>query len=75
MANFLSNEPMRDLIEGETDRRPMPKPPRSAGQEAEIIKITDIAGHGVMATPALMIDGRLVSSGIVLTAKEIGQLL
>jgi len=50
----------------------------SAGHEAEIIKITDlaeIAGHGVMATPALMIDGRLVSSGIVLTAKEIGQLL
>jgi len=50
----------------------------NAGQEAEIIKITDlaeIAGHGVMATPALMIDGRLVSSGIVLTAKEIGQLL
>jgi small redox-active disulfide protein 2 len=37
-----------------------------AGIEAEIVKVTDyreIAAHGVLSTPGLVIDGRLVSSG------------
>lgn len=50
----------------------------AAGKEAEIVKVTDIAqiaGYGVMSTPGLVIDERLVSAGKVLTADEIGRLL
>ena len=39
-----------------------------AGVEAEIVKVTDyreIVAHGVLHTPGLVIDGRLVSSGRV----------
>jgi small redox-active disulfide protein 2 len=46
--------------------------------EAEIEYITDfsiIAGYGIMSTPALMIDGKVVSTGRVLNAKQIGKLL
>lgn len=42
--------------------------------EAEIIKVTDfadIAGYGVMQTPALVIDEKVVSFGKVLKPKEI----
>lgn len=45
---------------------------------AEIVKITDIAkitGYGVMMTPALAIDGAVVSSGKVLTKDEIKKIL
>ncbi|MCI6238636.1 thioredoxin family protein [Porcincola intestinalis] len=48
------------------------------GIEAEIEYITDfsiIAGYGIMSTPALMIDGKVVSTGRVLNAKQIGKLL
>ena len=48
------------------------------GIEAEIEYITDfsvIAGYGIMSTPALMIDGRVVSTGRVLNEKQIGKLL
>ncbi|MGO4908918.1 thioredoxin family protein [Pseudorhodobacter sp. W20_MBD10_FR17] len=51
---------------------------QAAGKTAEIVKVTDfavIAGYGVMSTPALVIDEKLVSSGKVLTADEIGALL
>ncbi|MEX1377655.1 MAG: thioredoxin family protein [Eubacteriales bacterium] len=42
--------------------------------DAEIIKVTemaDILKHGVMSTPALVIDGKIVASGRVLNKKEI----
>lgn len=48
------------------------------GLRAEIVKITDheqILARGVRSTPALAIDGRLVSSGRVLAATEIGSLI
>lgn len=44
------------------------------GREAEIEKVTDfaeIAKFGVMSTPALVIDDRVVSFGKVLKPKEI----
>ncbi len=50
----------------------------AAGKEAEIVKITDIAeiaGYGVMSTPGLVIEEKLVSAGRVLSAREIGDLL
>lgn len=45
-----------------------------AGIDAEIEKVTDlgaIAAAGVMTTPALEIDGRIVASGKALSAKDI----
>lgn len=50
----------------------------AAGKHAEIVKVTDfaqIAAYGVMSTPGLVIDDRLVASGKVLSAQEIGKLL
>jgi len=50
----------------------------AAGKEAEIVKVTDfaeIAGYGVISTPGLVIDERLVSSGKVLSAENIEKLL
>lgn len=50
----------------------------AAGKKAEVVKVTDmaqIAGYGVMSTPGLVIDEKLVSAGKVLTAEEIGRLL
>lgn len=49
-----------------------------AGMDAEIEKVTDmgaIVAAGVMMTPALEIDGQVVSSGKVLSAKEILDML
>lgn len=46
--------------------------------KAEIIKITDIEkiiAAGIMLTPALGINGKIVSSGKVLSAKEIMKFL
>ena len=46
--------------------------------ECELEKVTDIekiVAMGVMTTPALAIDGKVVSSGKVLTAEEISQYL
>jgi len=48
------------------------------GMEAEIIKVTDfveIAAFGVMSTPALVIDEKVVSFGKVLKSKEIVKIL
>ena len=45
-----------------------------AGVEAEVRHITDyreIAAHGVMSTPGLVIDGRVVSVGRVPSAGDI----
>ncbi len=47
---------------------------REMGVEAEIIKVTDfkdIMAYGVMTTPALVIDEKVVSFGKVLKPKEI----
>jgi len=49
-----------------------------AGLSATVEKVTDIveiAGRGVMSTPGLVIDGRVVSSGRVPDAEEIARFL
>ncbi len=46
--------------------------------QAEIVKVTDIdkiTNYGVMITPALAIDGKVVSSGKLLSKDEIKKLL
>jgi small redox-active disulfide protein 2 len=48
------------------------------GLQAEMEKVTDfaqIAAFGVMSTPALVIDGKVVSVGKVLSSEEIARLL
>jgi len=48
------------------------------GLEADVVKVEDIAtimSYGVMATPALVVDGQVRLSGRVASAAEIGQLL
>ena len=50
----------------------------SLGIEAEFEKVTeikDIMARGVMSTPALVIDGRVVSQGKALKSDEIAKLL
>jgi small redox-active disulfide protein 2 len=45
-----------------------------AGVEAEIVKVTDyrqIAAYGVMSTPGLVIDGKVVSYGRIPLAGDI----
>lgn len=47
-------------------------------REAEIVKVTDfaeIAAHGVMSTPALVIDDTVVSVGKVLTPGDVAALI
>jgi len=51
---------------------------KSLNIDAEIVKITDyaeMAAFGVMSTPALVIDDKVVSAGKVLKAKEIAQII
>jgi small redox-active disulfide protein 2 len=51
---------------------------KEAGVEAEVIKVTDfkdIMAYGVMSTPALVIDEKVVSYGKVLKPKEIVTIL
>jgi small redox-active disulfide protein 2 len=48
------------------------------GLQAEVLKVTDfaeIAAYGVMSTPALAIDDKVVSVGKVLTVSEIAAFL
>ena len=48
------------------------------GLQADIVKVTDyadIAAHGIMSTPGLAIDDKVVSVGKVLTPAEIEPLL
>ena len=49
-----------------------------AGVEAEIVKVEDyrqIMTYGVMSTPALVIDGRVVSYGRIPSAGDIAEML
>lgn len=51
---------------------------KEAGIEAEIVKVTDfkdIMAYGVMSTPALVIDEKVVSFGKVLNPKDIIKIL
>jgi len=51
---------------------------QAAAIDAKIEKVTDIvaiASYGIMSTPGLVIDEKVVSSGRVLSASEIGSLL
>ena len=45
-----------------------------AGVEAEVVKVTDyaqIAAYGIMSTPSLVIDGKVVSYGRIPLAGDI----
>ena len=51
---------------------------KELGMEATITKVTDmkdIAKYGIMRTPGLVIDEKVVSYGKVASAKEITELL
>lgn len=51
---------------------------KEIGLEAEIVKVTDfkdIMAYGVMSTPALVIDEKVVSFGKVLKPKEIEKII
>ena len=51
---------------------------KAAGVQAEVLKITDIdkiTDYGVMVTPALIIDGKVVSAGKLLSADDIKKFL
>ena len=51
---------------------------KKTGVEAEIIKVTDfkdIMTYGVMSTPALVIDEKVVSYGKVLTPQDIAAII
>lgn len=51
---------------------------KETGIEAQIVKVTDfkdIMAYGVMSTPALVIDEKVVSFGKVLKPKDIAKIL
>jgi protein-disulfide isomerase len=51
---------------------------KEAGVQADIIKVTDfkeIMAYGVMSTPALVINEKVVSMGKVLKPKDIVKIL
>jgi small redox-active disulfide protein 2 len=51
---------------------------KETGIEAEIIKVTDfkeIMAYGVLSTPALVVDEKVVSFGKVLKPKEVAKIL
>jgi small redox-active disulfide protein 2 len=51
---------------------------RASGIAAEVEKVTDIvvmASYGIMSTPGLVVDEKVISTGRVLSALEIEALL
>lgn len=51
---------------------------KELGLSADIEKVTDmvrIVGYGVMATPGIVVDGKLMGSGKLFTTDEIKTLL
>lgn len=51
---------------------------KEMGIDAEILKEEDIVkimSYGIMHTPGLVIDGKIVSSGHVLSSKEVKELI
>lgn len=51
---------------------------KETGKDARIVKVEDmveIMERGVMLTPALAVDGKVLSTGKVLSPKEIAELL
>lgn len=49
-----------------------------SGVEASVEKVTDymeIASYGILSTPGLVVDGKVVSAGKVLRADEIRKLI
>jgi small redox-active disulfide protein 2 len=51
---------------------------KELGRKAEVVKVTeipDIMAYGVMSTPALVIDEKVVSAGKVLKPKDIVKIL
>lgn len=51
---------------------------KELGMEAEIVKVTDfkdIMAYGVMTTPAIVVDEKVVSFGKVLKPKEIVKII
>jgi small redox-active disulfide protein 2 len=51
---------------------------KNMGVSAEVGKVTDpeqIIGFGVMMTPALVVDGEVRSSGRVLSADQVAQII
>lgn len=51
---------------------------KNSGKTAEVIKIEDIAKiteYGIMTPPALVVDGKIKSTGKLLTSDEIEKLL
>lgn len=54
------------------------KAAKDSGKQIEIVKVTDlgqIMSYGVMSTPALVVDGKVVSSGRVESPESISQWL
>ena len=48
----------------------------SAGVEAQVVKVTDmqqIVGYGVLKTPGLVIDEKLVCSGCIPSAENVAE--
>lgn len=48
------------------------------GKQAEIVKVTDvaeIARYGIMSTPGLVVDEKVLSTGKVLSVEEIAKLI
>ena len=51
---------------------------KELGMEAEVIKVTDIKeimNYGVMITPGLVVDGKVISAGKVLNSDDIKKLI
>lgn len=51
---------------------------KAAGIDAEVVKVEDmqmIASKGVMRTPAIVVDGKVKTTGVLLTPEDIQKIL